>query len=187
VTPLGLERLPRIFVLLAMIFVGGVGCYGRAGPTVGYTFGRGLSLGAEASAGALAIGPRGGFVSRPRSEAEAQGPENEEPDEVPSHNEAVSFGSVDLGLLGLGSLSLGASRVDDEDLGFMAGLDIHPGVIYGAATGTGDPNDNSPFGIEIVKSVHAFLYVGVRYVGGEYEIYASPQILGLSACTNACR
>ena len=158
-------------------------CYLRGGPTLGYTHGRGLSYGIDAAAGAFVIGPRMGWVSRPSLDV----PATEESDAVATDDESVSYYGVDLGLFGLGALSLGGSHSDQTDWDFYAGADVHPGVIYNSTMEMADANDSSPFGYSFSKEWAAFLYVGARYVGGELEFYSSPQAYFLGACVNACQ
>ena len=78
---------------------------------MGYTVGRGLSYGAEVSTGAFILGPRIGWVSRPGGYASA----TEDSDAVTKGNESVSYYGLDLGVLGLGALSVGASHSDQTD------------------------------------------------------------------------
>lgn len=176
-------KSPSVQVLVFTVILCLSGCYLRGGPTLGYTVGRGLSYGAEVSTGAFVVGPRMGWISRPGG----QTPATEESDAVIKGDEAVSYYGVDLGLLGLGALSLGASHSDQTDWHFYSGGDVHPGVLYNAALEMADANDSSPFGYTFSKEWAAFLYVGARYVGGELEFYASPQAFFLSACVNACQ
>jgi hypothetical protein len=192
------SRPTFVSMALLTLLTGCMGAHLQAGPTVGYSFKRGTTVGWEAGAGSVGIvrvstggtyrleplrAPEGARPSPappadPRHAAARPDPSaSTTADDGPSPANAIHY----LALEPLG-VSLGVTFPDVGKPGFLGGVwagwffDPNP---HGAIGYTEDPNPLAPqFDCPNSQLEPGFLLsgaVGLRYMGGEWEAYFAPK------------